>query len=287
MAVKVIYFFDESGEKGFVGPDFTPTQFGLVAGIALPELSVSQFEKSVDEILSRANLPPNVKVHATDIFKDGKNAAIKEELLDFLAKERGWLLVYEAVYPLGIYKAQCRLEKNFNTAQDGNIQVFKNKEKVRIYAELLEGLIFQLDVICVIEESESLLMKTDRIESSLLKEASEDLNVLKKNVHIATATGYDKSKKKVLHGSVKTEILGFDNSVKNITEIQTETGVTTMTFIADLIANTLYRHLSQVVNAQPGIPLHSAAAIAGFKLVERTRSTEGHEFIDNHYSPIK
>ncbi len=49
----VSYYFDESGEKGFLDSNFSASDIGLIAGIALPARVVGAFESEANAILSR------------------------------------------------------------------------------------------------------------------------------------------------------------------------------------------------------------------------------------------
>jgi hypothetical protein len=94
----LFYYFDESGEKGFLNSNFYESDIGLIAGIVLPARVVKEFELGASAILSRLETRGVDKKHATELFKDGKNLDVKNKLLDFLCNRDEWILVYEAIY---------------------------------------------------------------------------------------------------------------------------------------------------------------------------------------------
>ena len=284
---KIHYYFDESGEKGFVTPDFTTADIGLIAGIALPSSDVACFEADVSPILAKADSSQAEKFHATELFKDGANASVKAELLDFLSARQGWLLVYEAVYPLGLYVQEtskgslCEQHKPKNP----RVKISGNSTQPRIYTELLEGIVVKLDEACRLEGSSSVAMLSDRIDKGIFKEARSRLEYLKEEVHIENVSGFDTESKKVVRGSVTSRVLGFDSMVRFVTEITTERTTSTMTIIADIIANTLFRQLKTTSQAQVGIRLHGHAALEGYALKHRVAFVDDNYIMDTLYAP--
>lgn len=283
---KINYYFDESGEKGFVTSEFTTADIGLVAGIALPSSDVASFEADISHILAKADSSQSEKFHATELFKDGANAAVKAELLEFLSAREGWLLVYEAVYPLGLYRHEAvrvsLLEPQKPKAP--RVKLSGNKTPTRVYTELLEGIVVKLDEACRLEGSSSVAMVSDRIDKGIFKEATAKLEYLKEEIHTEKASGFDTETKKVVHGYVTSKVIGFDSVVRFVTEIATETTTSTMTIVADIIANTLYRQLKAASQAQPGVRLHGHAALEGFALKHRVAFIDDNYIMDTLYS---
>lgn len=145
----VHYYFDESGEKGFLDSGFSASDIGLVAGIALPERVVPTFESECSKILSRLDSQGVEKQHATELFKDGKNLAIKDALLDLLKNREAWLLIYEAIYQLGFFMNEESTKEVYSKHKPSNprVKVSRNEKRQRIYTALLEGIIVKLDEV--------------------------------------------------------------------------------------------------------------------------------------------
>ena len=272
----ICYFFDEAGEKGFVREGFTLKDIGLIAGIVIPSSHISEFENSVSKILSELNISDVEKVHSTELFRDKENRKVRDELLDYLSKKEGWLLVYEAVYPLGIYQNKKRGSEILNKYKPINprVKISKNKQKIRIYNYLLEGAIIKLDEICRIENSQNLIMISDRMDQRLQEEAKERLNYLKEKEHRREVTGFDTVTKEVVSEEISSRIEGLDISVKYIDKIEFIDTISLkespMIVTADIIANTLYRHIKSVIKSTDDIlRLHSKKVVKGYILRDK------------------
>jgi len=281
------YYFDESGEKGFATAGFTVEDIGLVAGIALPSSDVAGFEADISPILAKADSSHVKKLHAAELFKDGANAAVKDELLNFLSARQGWLLVYEAVYALGLYRdaASSASLVEQHSPKTPRVKVSKNKAQTRIYTELLEGIIVKLDEVCRLEGASTIAMFSDQIDRGIFKEATSRFEGLKKEVHTDKVSGLDTASGKVVRGSVTSQVTGFDNMVRFVTDISTEATTSTMTVVADVISNTLYRQLKATSNAYPGIRLHGHSALDGYALKHRVAFIDDNYIMDTLYGP--
>jgi hypothetical protein len=283
----VRYYFDESGEKGFLTSSFSASDIGLIAGIALPARVALALEAETDSILARLDTTGIDKLHATELFKDGKNLEVRDSLLEFLRNRNEWLLVYEAIYPLGLYKSNESIQQLLAKTKPNNtsVKVAKNERCLRIYTELLKGVVIKLDAVCQTEESSDLLMISDRLDEGIHREALQLLDHLKQKVHVKKISGFDTVTKKVVHSTLKSSIQGFDATVRYVTDIRTETAPSNLTIVADIVTNTLYRHLKSVVKENPNIRLHSNAAVKGFQLLNRIAFVSDSYIADSMYSP--
>lgn len=284
----VHYYFDESGEKGFVRKDFALSDIGLIAGIALPSRCIPEFESSISKILSKLNTSNVKKIHATELFSDGNNIKVRDELLDYLSKKNEWLLIYEAVYPLGIYQSKKIESEIFNKHKPVNprVKTSKNSEKSRIYNTLLKGVIIKLDEMCKTEKSPNLLMVSDHIDQGLHKEALETLGYLKIKEHRKTVTGFDTVTNKVVSRDILSKVEGIDVSVKHIDTIIIDSIESPMTIAADIITNTLYRNIKNVIKtSNETVRLHSDKALEGYVLKKKIAFIGDDYIMDNLYAP--
>lgn len=284
----VHYYFDESGEKGFLDANFSASDIGLIAGIAMPARIVETFESEVRSILSHLDMSGVDKEHAIELFKNGKNQNIKSQLLDFLLNRDEWLLVYEAVYPRGLFKAE-ELRRNLlerRKSTNPRMQRSKNEKRIRIYTELLKGVIVKLDYVCRMEGSSDLIMISDRLDDGIHKEALETLDYLKQKVHTRKITGFDTETRQVVHGKVESRVEGIDLSVRHVSDVKTESAPSSLILVADILSNALYRHLQSAIAVNPGIRLHSNAAIRSFHLAERVAFIDDNYIVDILYSPL-
>jgi len=287
MMEKVHYFFDESGEKGFLKADFLKTDIGLIAGIALPSRCIAQFDAEIGMILSKLDLSSADKVHATELFNVGGNIAIRDEVFGYLSTKTEWLLVYEAIYPYGLFKKHSKIKDIIDSNKPINprVKVSKDQSKMRIYNILLQSVIIQLDQICRIENSTELIMLSDMIDTGIYKEALKTLAYLKERIHTKQIIGFDTIDKKKVSRKIVSEVKNFDATVRHIKTIIVENEPSNMTFAADIIANTLYRHLKDNVVKMNFPKLHGPAILEGFILKDRAACVGENYFTDNFYSP--
>lgn len=285
---KVHFFFDESGEKGFVDLDCEPELFGLIAGIAFPSRNLSALESKVSPIFGKLDSNDFYKVHATEIFSGGKNSEIRDELFDLIIREKELLIISEAAYPKGVAISKNILDSAIekNKPKNPKVNISKHQEKVRLYNTLLSGIIIKLDELCKIKDSTDLLMITDRIDRGLWKEASELLKYLRASEHVRIVTGFDPELNKVLKGEIRTKIKGdFDIAVKHIKGIEIGEQPSKLTLVADIVCNSIYHFLQGQI--APGIypRLNAESTFRGFPLASKIAFLDDNHMYNNLYSP--
>lgn len=283
----VHYYFDESGEKGFIKEGFSNNNIGLVAGIALPSKSVPKFEGAISKILSKLNTSSSNKIHSTELFANEENRKVRDELLKYLSNSEGWLLIYEAVYPLGLYQNEKEITDIIvqNKPKTPRVKIAQNPQKNRIYNSLLEGVIIKLDEMCTTEESTNLVMVSDHIDSGIHKEALEVLGYLKEKEHKKTITGFDTVANKIVSKDVLSKVEGIDVSVKYVKTIEVDSSESPMTITADIIANTLFRHINKKITCHADLRLHSRKAIEGYLLESKIAFADDNYVMDSLYAP--
>lgn len=283
----VYYYFDESGEKGFVKDGFSKNDFGLLAGIAMPQRCIADFESNFAKILSKLEISDVKKVHATELFDKEVNRKVRDELLEYMAGKQEWLLIYEAVYPLGLYndeasKEEIRLK---HRPESPRVKLSNNKTKTRIYNSLLEGLIIKLDEMCKIEGSTNLVMISDHIDSSIHKEALEVLGYLQEDEHRRTVTGFDTEDRKVVSKDIFTKVDGADLSVQHVATVTVDSSESPMTIAADIVANTLYRHMREKISQEDCLRLHGEEILSGYILKDKAAFVGNGYVMDDLYAP--
>jgi hypothetical protein len=285
---KVNYYFDESGEKGFVRKDSDPTAFGLIAGIALPSRNVPEIQSKLNDLFSEIEGQSFEKLHATEIFADGENAEIRDQLFDLILKEKELLIICEAVYPKGVANDNEALQKIIESHEPQNqrIKVSKRSQKNRLYNILLEGILVKLDEICRIENSSDLFMITDLIDKAIWKEANAVLEYLCASEHIKVVTCFDPEVNKVLKGKIKTKVEGIDISVKHIKSIKIEESPSSVTLASDIVCNSIHHHLRRQIEVGEYPRLNAKSTFNGFFLAEKIALLDDNYLIDSLYSPV-
>lgn len=285
---KVHYYFDESGEKGFVSPDCDPVRFGLIAGIAIPSRNMPQIQSKLNALFSKIDMQDFDKMHATEIFANGKNAETRNQLFDLIVKEEELLIICEAAYPKGVANDSEALQEIIEShkPRDPRVKVSKRNQKKRLYNILLEGIIVKLDEMCRIENSTDLIMITDRIDEGIWKEAKAVLEYLSALEHIQIVTGFDPELNKVLKGAIKTKVEGIDISVKHIKSIQIEKNSSSLTLASDIVCNSIYHFLGSKIGAGLYPRLNAKTTFQGFPLADKIPFLDDNYITDSLYAPF-
>ncbi len=91
---------------------------------------------------------------------------------------------------------------------------------------------------------------------------------------------------KVVSGDILSKVEGLDISVKHIDTIIIDSTESPMTITADIVANTLYRHIKSAVEATDDIlRLHSEKALKGYILKNKAAFLGDDYIMDNLYAP--
>jgi len=283
----VHYFFDEAGDKVFANDKFEKSDIGLICGVALPTRVVPQMESEIARILSNLDTSKAGKIHATELFGSPKNREVRDELFSYLAQRDEWVLIYEAVYPLGVVNSNSGVAKlrSEHSPENPRVKTSNNPQRTRIYTLLLESVILKLDELCRIEGSTDVTMLSDRIDTSILKEALGSLDYLKQVVHESRVSGYDTVDNKVVYGTIKMKVDNFDIAVHHVNRIMVDMSSSVLILVADIAANALYRHLTQKASTIQNLRLHSAAAIDGFPLAGKSVFQNDDDIMDTLYVP--
>jgi len=276
---KVHYYFDESGEKGFVSPDCDPDRFGLIAGIAMPSRNMPKIQSKLNALFSKIDRQNFEKMHATEIFANGKNAETRNQIFDLIVKEEELQIICEAAYLKGVANDSEVIQKiiEFHKPQNQKVKVPKRNQKNRLYNILLEGIIVKLDEMCRIKNSTDLIMITDRIDKGIWKEAKAILEYLSASEHIQIVTGFDPESDEVLKGAIKTEVEGIDISVKHIKSIEIEENPSSLTLASDIVCNSIYHFLRSQIEAGKYPRLNAKTTFQGFALADNIA------FLDDNY----
>ncbi|EPJ56368.1 MAG: hypothetical protein OFPI_00350 [Osedax symbiont Rs2] len=280
----VHFYFDEAGEKGFLEGVFSNEAFGLIAGIALPARNVAKMNEDLREVFSNLNCDGVEKIHATEIFRNGANQETKEALFEYLSRKDEWLLVYEAMYPQG-YMNLKKSQPVPQSMEDPKYKRTKRKNKKRLYNEILRCAIVKLDEICKLEDSTNLQMITDTMDNKLLKEAIAELEYLKQDEHKLVSSAFDTEQNKVVYRTITSKIENPEIPVKNINTIVIEETPSFITLAADIVTNSLYRHLTFKILNNGYIRLHSNEATDGFRIESKIAFRDDRYIMDSLYNP--
>jgi hypothetical protein len=288
---KVYFFFDESGKTGFANSNRNPLDFGLIAGIATPERNTVKLESKLKIIFSKINTQGLKKMHATEIFVNGKNSEIRKQLFKLILEEPELLIIYEGVYQKGVaYYNNENIKKIMDTNKPKNskVKIPVNNKKESLYSNMLIGIIIKLDEMCRLENSSELVMFSDNMDKKIFKRAKKLLDYLRENEHVKIISGFDKGSNKVVKKTLTTKVEGLDINVKYIKSIEiAEKNFPNLIIASDIICNSIYRFLKCQINTEASIPrLNAEVTFEHFILKNKLPFLYDNYIMDNLYSPL-
>jgi hypothetical protein len=285
----VLVYFDESGDKGYLRKKPGPNQFCLLAGIAFPERNKNSLKQVLEEILSEIDEDGIDKCHAYEIFAEGKNQDLKQRVFNFILNEPELLIFHSAIPSKGLYQYRKFIDdliedlrksrRNTHIKYSGE----NNPKKEDIYHQVLLPFLMKIDEMCRIEGSEAMLL-TDKIDSRKLKKSRELITMLSRNKKIEKQTGYDTRKDEVVEGSVITSVEGFDAAINSIKGFETVPKKEPFCLMADIVTNSIYRHLNWKREQDEAINLNGEEIFEDFELKEKIAFLDDNSMIDKLYN---
>lgn len=263
----LILVVDESGAKGYSDqPEKYFGETGVMAGFLFHKDEHDKHQANLTNL--RNQFVIDGKLHITDLETDQKKK-LCEKIIKYLV-DNEVICVFEAIYSEGFYKAgQDKLE-TLNKSKKQRVSTVKlsgNDKKELLHAQLFKGVFakavnYGLDFI---EGDFSLLVKTDHVDdgvfSKLTDSANEFLNFGKPKK--TKKTGWNPDLKQKVEGSIEFTVSDPHNMLDDLSdfvyEIQREDSE--FTLVADVLANSIYRHLK--LRSQNGTtrPLNSENSI--------------------------
>lgn len=285
-------FLDESGYVGFAETLKTqrsdPRAFGVLAGLCVHADAIEGFESHLAEVLSPCTRNCPGKAHATELFRDGANAAVRDRAFEYLACRAECLIVYEAVYARGLLDQQEAVRTIIERVQEDHnaLRTSSNRSKARVMTELLTGIVFQLDTVCMCSGVSGVWLWSDRISKGLLAEAKNEVERLRLDRHEKRVTGWDEETGAVVEGMVKVCSPDFDNRASRVLGVNLNSGHPGLGLAADMIANSIRHYLKLRVDESSNYPpLHDPASLADFPLRDKVANLFEGYFTDRCYRP--
>ena len=268
----VTFALDESGAKGYSdNREKVKGELGVVAGVLVPTEHVSRMVSEIGKITER--FKTNGKLHITDLAPLDQES-LRNQIFTYLASVNArW--VYEAMYVEGLYSnAQfvSSLRDNTKKNQRSGVKVSSNEKNDLLHTQLLLGAFGKGVAFCLdnVGSTVHLNVITDQLDASIVKEFRKDanrlLNVGKKNER--KVTGFDTTTQKVVTGSITTEITEGLDALGDFSGVTYEIAISDspLTLVADIIANSVYHHLSSLQEKTPGCQLNTLDSIKGHQL---------------------
>jgi len=126
-------------------------------------------------------------------------------------------------------------------------------------------------------------MISDNMDKSILRKARQKITHLSKDQHVYTYKAIDKQEKKEIKTSIVFKCDYPDLAVQHVKGLSLTDDVA-MTFAADLIANSIYRHLKMKIFVGKENALHSHAMMQDHYLVNRIVFLSDDDMTDKLYN---
>lgn len=286
----MLYYFDETGDKGFVEKSFSISDYGIVAGILIPECAKELLEKTIGDALVQNNIGvPYKKLHCSEVFKNDDNPNLRKDIYSILSEFRDYQIVYEGQYSVGVKKFDESMVKNmghYKKSVPDNIRINVPKEKTRLYISLLRGIIFMLEESVNAIGEEEVYMISDRIDQGVAEEACELLDKLRSDTEEIVSSSFDIQTRTKTERTFKIISKGDLFVVRKVKSIEYSQEVTPILFAADFICFELLRHFrKKMKKIQKPIKFHSAQFLEGFELKDKVAFLGDNFFSDMVFDP--
>jgi len=248
--IKAYLIIDESGAKGYSkNTEQTEGEFGVMVGYLVPFDALCILKEQSTQ--SFKTISSKDKIHITDLTEESQMYKAREILYtNFKHQKACWF--YNAIYVNGLNNAY----KNFD-----------NKELLHV--ELFKGVFFKA-IACIYDTTKSkdiyIEVISDTIDRSVIKKFKESIdeliNLYTNKDLIKSSTRYDKSTKKVINYSHTTTVKYDDSMILfNSIKYDIKCEDTAITFLSDILANSVNYYLKKSIKENMNIELNSIDAI--------------------------
>ncbi|UAA39123.1 hypothetical protein KIH87_01785 [Paraneptunicella aestuarii] len=255
-----VLVLDESGAKGYSNnQEVLENEFGVMAGFIFSDKNLKGNYCACVQTFS--DFASEGKLHITELSPD-KQKQVRTKFFEVMQATRlNWS--YEAIKVQGLYESEnIRIPSEFT-------------EKVLLHERLFIGLV--LKVVNELNSSEEKEIKlkiiTDNIDRPIVerfcKSIDEIIKLLtdkklvyqyKKSDPIAKKSQIHQFEINVDYNKNFISIGKFDYSIKSEDSC--------LTFMADILVNSVYHHLKKKLESDPDLQLNSSSAIQGYPLAE-------------------
>lgn len=286
----MLYYFDESGDQGFVDKASSMSEYGILAGISISECAQEFLERMIGEALAQNNIGVSYKkLHCSEIFKNGKNSNLREALYSVLSEFHEYQIIYEGQYSVGVKnfeESKSKIEDQYKENVPDNIKIHVFKERIRLYISLLTGIIFKLEEFAILKGEKNVCMISDRMDQGIEKEAHNLLKELRSEIQEVTANSFDIQTGRSAKRSFNIISNGDLTIVRKVADIIYLTDVTLLSFVADFICFELLRHFRKKMKIQQPIKFHTLESLEGFQLKDKVAFLGDNYFSDMVFDPI-
>lgn len=248
---KMVLVLDESGAKGFAKTrEAYEGEIGVMAGFLYSESEMRDTEIYLNRVLSGYQTELGKKFHITDLDSHSQ-AELRDEIFRFInnAKFR-WF--YQAVYADGFHQSE------FVERRGGDEDGKKSLHVTLFQHMFIRGLCM---VSSIGVKKLNLEVKTDFIDKGILKrfeqvaEITSDLFLGRDRKHFEYVPAAEPGKKKKEYFFVSTKCEDIPRFEEMQFDIASE--YSSLTIMADILANSVHHYLDEAQKANPGIFLNN------------------------------
>ena len=267
-------YFDESGYKGYChNIDLNKHEIGLFSVLLIPAIQRDFFYNTFSVPFEKFKHATSGKIHITDAFASQdpqiKDSVIRcrEEIFDHILRLQ-IPIIYEARSTTLAAKSYSRDQKSYNNlkkACDPNLKISEPYDTTTFQDSLLEGILLKMEAFAKDYYCGSIDIKTDMIDKDFRKKIEATINELK-NIMTpkhSKATAYNTKTQELLKGNYTTQIFGCNINAKHLGSVSVLGKDDPIILAADIVANSLFRHLSTLESCNP---LNHPSSIKGWAL---------------------
>lgn len=249
---RIVLVVDESGEKGFSKkPEAYPGAIGVMSGYLILEKGIEEIRRIFDHLVK--DFKVNGKLHLTDLPADRQEQVRKIIFSFFQNGNIGW--INQAIYSQGLYQSV------FEPARKGD------GKPEKLHVKLFYGLFIKALARARLCGDDAIHIRiiTDLIDEKTLREFKDEadhfINVLQGNKITRYYPSYDHENKKPIKTYVDTQVVTENPSRFKSIDYSIESEDSSLTFVADVLANSAHYYLKKKQDANTGIDLNSRVAI--------------------------
>lgn len=249
---RIVLVIDESGEKGFSKrPEAYLGAIGVMSGYIFFEQGIDEVRGIFDSLLKKFKV--NGKLHLTDLHAV-QQEEVRKIIFSFFQKGNvGW--VNQAIYSQGLYQSVYEPARN----GDGKPQ--------KLHVELFYGLFVKAVARARLygDDATHIRIITDVIDKKTLREFKEKadhyIDVLQGNKITRYFQSYDHENKKPIKTYIDTQVVTKNPTSFKSLEYSIESEDSSLTFVADVLANSAHYYLKKKQDTDTGIDLNTRLAI--------------------------
>ena len=242
----------------------------LDAGLTLQERLEPVFERF--RVACKGKIP---KLHVTDAFASNElrpvAKAVRDEIFSVI-QDSSAVIVYDALRLALLRRRHATNESLKSDAlaarRNTSIQFSKNPSTERVEHELMQGLALKLDALAEDRDWSRLDLYIDHVDAEIQRCLEQSMATVRSVAdHDQVIKAYDRNAGQPVEEVVRVKVMGDarELNVTRIGQLTVDDQVTPLLFAADVILNSLSRHLDAL---SPDAPLNAPSSIEGWQLAK-------------------